>query len=217
MVLQLPVWANTSSTCWNLFVEYQGGHFRCCGRISPWPWSLQCADSLVHRNRLPRVAYADDFKFVSDVALCSQAEIQTEINTVADWSEEYHKPLSLDKCSVMHCGLHQPLHNYVLNSCVMKTADALSDLGVTRTSDGGYSGHCEAIFQKASRVAGAIRHVFRCRRRELMWVAFQHYVLPILMYDSPIWDPTLQRDINLLESVQRRFTKQDYRHKRVTL
>ena len=41
------------------------------------------ADSLVCRIRLPRVAYADDFKFVSDVALCSQAEIQTEINTVA--------------------------------------------------------------------------------------------------------------------------------------
>ena len=45
-------------------------------------------------------------------------------------------------------------------------------------------------------------------RRELMWVAFQHYVLPILMYGSPIWNPTLQRDINLLESVQRCFTKQ---------
>ena len=64
------------------------------------------ADSLVHRIQLPRVAYADDIKFVSDVALCSQAEIQTEINTVADWSEEYHMPLSLDKCSVMRCGLH---------------------------------------------------------------------------------------------------------------
>ena len=33
------------------------------------------ADSLVRRIRLPRAAYADDFKFVSDVALCSQAEI----------------------------------------------------------------------------------------------------------------------------------------------
>ena len=73
------------------------------------------ADSLVRRIRLPCVAYADDFKFVSDVALCSQAEIQTEISMVADWSEEYHMPLSLDKCSVIHCGLHQPLHNYVLN------------------------------------------------------------------------------------------------------
>ena len=102
------------------------------------------ADSLVRRIRLPHAAYADDFKFVSDVALCSQAEIQTEINTVEDWSEEYHMPLSLNKSSVMHSGLHQPLHNYELNSCVMKTVDTLPDLGVTRTSDGGYTGHCEA-------------------------------------------------------------------------
>ena len=68
----------------------------------------------------------------------------------------------------------------------MKTVDTLPDLGVTRTPDGGYSGHCEAVFRKAFRVAGAILHVFRCSRRELMWVAFQHYVLPILMYGSPM-------------------------------
>ena len=66
--------------------------------------TMLVANSLVRRIRLPRVAYADDFKFVSDVALCSQVEIQTEINTVADWSEEYHMSLSLDKCSEMHCG-----------------------------------------------------------------------------------------------------------------
>ena len=166
------------------------------------------ADSLVCRFRLSRVAYADDFKFVSDVALCSQTEILTEINTVADWSVEYHMPLSLDKCSVMHCGIHQPLHNYVLNNCVMKAVGTLPDFGVKCTSDGGYFDYCEIILRKASRVAGAIWHVFRCRRRELMWVAFQHYVLPIVMYGSPIWNPTLQRDINLLESVQRCFTKQ---------
>ena len=86
--------------------------------------------------------------------------------------------------------------------------DTLSDLNVTRTSDGGYSSHCEAVFRKAFRVAGAIRHVFRCRRRELMWITFQHYVLLILMCDSPIWNPTLQSDINLLESLQQRFIKQ---------
>ena len=29
------------------------------------------------------------------------------------------------------------------------------------------------------------------------------------MYGPPIWNPTLQRDINLIESVQRHFTKQN--------
>ena len=106
------------------------------------------ADSLVRRIKLPRVAYADDFKFISDAALCSQAEIQIEINMVTDWSEEYHMPFPLDECSVMHFSLHQPLHNYVLNSCIMKSVDTLPDLGVTRTSDGGYSGHCDAVSER---------------------------------------------------------------------
>ena len=59
-----------------------------------------------------------------------------------------------------------------------------------------------------SRVAGAIRRVFRCRRHELTWIAFRHYVMSIFMYGCPIWNPTLHCDIDLLESVQRRFTKQ---------
>ena len=33
------------------------------------------------------------------------------------------------------------------------------------------------------------------------------YVLPITMYCSPLWNPTLKKDINALEKIQRRFTK----------
>ena len=40
-----------------------------------------------------------------------------------------------------------------------------------------------------------------------MWAAFQAYVLPITMYCSPLWNPTLKKDINALEKIQRRFTK----------
>ena len=37
--------------------------------------------------------------------------------------------------------------------------------------------------------------------------AFNAYVRPILEYASPIWSPHTQKDIDLLENVQRRFTK----------
>ena len=81
------------------------------------------------------------------------------------------------------------------------------DLGILRTSDASYSNHCQAIAAKASRTAGAIRHTFRSRDRNLMWAAFQSYELPITMYCSPLWNPTLKKDINALEKIQRRFTK----------
>ena len=83
----------------------------------------------------------------------------------------------------------------------------MMDLGILRTADASYSKHCQAIAAKASRTAGAIRHAFRSRDRNLMWAAFQSYVLPITMYCSPLWNSTLKKDINALEKIQRRFTK----------
>ena len=40
-----------------------------------------------------------------------------------------------------------------------------------------------------------------------MSVAFKTYILPILEYCSPIWNPHLLQDIDRLENVQRSFTK----------
>ena len=39
------------------------------------------------------------------------------------------------------------------------------------------------------------------------WTAFQYYVLPVLMYCSPAWNPVAIGKINLIEKVQRRYTK----------
>ena len=46
-------------------------------------------------------------------------------------------------------------------------------------------------------------------------LAFKNYVLPILMYASPIWNPSCVRNKTMLEDVQRRFTKRltGYRNK----
>ena len=37
--------------------------------------------------------------------------------------------------------------------------------------------------------------------------AFKVYVCPILEFNSPVWSPSLSKDILLIESVQRKFTK----------
>ena len=76
-----------------------------------------------------------------------------------------------------------------------------------RSSDGDYSGHCAYVVNKASKVSGAIRRVFRFSSQKLLWPAFLTYVLPILTYCSPAWNTNVAGNIKLIESVQRRFTK----------
>ena len=69
-----------------------------------------------------------------------------------------------------------------------------------------YSDQCHSIASKAAKTANAIRRIFRTRVRELLWPAFQYYVLPIINYCPPVWNPILISDITTVECVQRRYT-----------
>ena len=90
---------------------------------------------------------------------------------------------------------------------MLQTFDPVKDLGIIRSASGSYSDHCWAVASKASRIAGAIHHVFLNSSLKLLRPAFQSYVLPILMNGSPVWNPTLVKDTQCIESMQRRFTK----------
>ena len=83
----------------------------------------------------------------------------------------------------------------------------MSDLGVIRSCDGTFTEHCRNAVAKASKISGLIRHVFRSGHRKLLWPAFTHYVLPILSYCSPVWNPRLKSNITAIESVLRKFIK----------
>ena len=73
--------------------------------------------------------------------------MQNEVDTVDNWLTEYKMPLSNEKSLVMHYRSHQPVYEYSLNDCKLKCMDSLLNLGVKRSLDNGYSGHCPASDQ----------------------------------------------------------------------
>ena len=115
--------------------------------------------------------------------------------------------LSVEKCDVLHGGTKQPLLEYVIKDAVLQTFDTVKDIGIIRLASGSYSDHCRAVASKANSIAGAILHIFLNSSPKLLWPAFQSFVLPILMYGSSLWNPTLVKDTQCIERVQRRFTK----------
>ena len=118
-------------------------------------------------------------KFVADVIVHTQHEVQKEVDKIVAWSFEL---LSIEKTILLHAGCHQPLHSYATHGSDIKSIDNFMDLGVQRSSCTGYSGHCEVVACKANRIAGTIRRAFPKKPREIMWPAFQIYVLLVLMY-----------------------------------
>jgi len=70
------------------------------------------------------------------------------------------------------------------------------------------SQHVGKITCKAHQRANLIHRCFVSKQRDLLVKAFiTYYARPILEYNSPLWSPTLKKDIISIESVQRKFTK----------
>ena len=84
---------------------------------------------------------------------------------------------------------------------------ATKDLGVTVDSNMKFSLQISNIARKANTRAKLILKCFHSRDTQTLLRAFTTYVRPTLEYNSPVWSPHFIKDINLLESAQRRFTK----------
>ena len=92
-------------------------------------------DNLLQRLHYRNVAFADDVKFSTDVAVSTKAEVQGDIDEVADWSKKYNIPLSIYKTIVIHGGWKQLNNDYYLDGYHFSSRDSFSDLGMSRSAD----------------------------------------------------------------------------------
>ena len=81
------------------------------------------------------------------------------------------------------------------------------DLGVTIDNKLKFSQHINSITTKAFQTSALIFKCFQSRNRSNLIKAYKTYVRPQLEYCSPIWCPYLQKEIKLIEKVQKKFTK----------
>ena len=66
---------------------------------------------------------------------------------------------------------------------------------------------CSQAVKKANRMLGVIKRNFTDRSKETIMPLYKSVVRPHLEYCVPIWSPHYQKDIELIEGVQRRATK----------
>ena len=162
------------------------------------------ADTLLKQVTIPALAFANDFKFITDIIKYSRGEIQTNEDIVALWSNERFMLLSLDKYGVLHCGNQQAPKVYVIKGKLLISVTSFKNLGIIRSSsDVRYEGQSEAVYSKASLEAEAIRRCFRLKTPELLWPAFECCIIPKLMYEAPACNLILCKDVTLIAKVQK--------------
>lgn len=156
--------------------------------------------------------YADDVKLYSSFTLSALSEdLDTALQRLVGWANTWQLPIACRKC-VMHrlCSrrdAHTSLPDYKLGNQTLVWSDLTRDIGITLDCNLKFDRHIANIVHIASSRAYLILKSFMSRDQHLLVKAFTTYVRPLLEYCSPVWSPHFKKLIQMVENVQRRFTK----------
>ena len=152
--------------------------------------------------------FADDTKIYSGVKEDENSQkLQESLNNLTKWTELWQIKFNSSKCSVMHIGRDNPKRNYHMDDKVLDKTKAEKDLGVYVDNNLTFEEHINSTAKKANRVLGMISHYITHKSPAVMVPLFKSLIRPIMEYGNPIWQPKLRKHIDLLENIQRRFTK----------
>ncbi len=152
--------------------------------------------------------FADDVKlFLEMLRSYNFSSLVNDLYKVVAWADKNQLQLSLTKSNVLHLGRNNPQHPYTIGETVLPAVSEVKDLGVYITPNLKNHLHCHKIFASANQICSLIFKSFENKTQNFLFKLFQVYVRPKLEYASPAWSPWLQCDIDMVEKIQRRFTK----------
>jgi hypothetical protein len=173
---------------------------------------------LVYVNDIPNHVqckvklFADDTKvweWIKSLANC--ARLQSDLDSLAAWSQDWLLRFHVGKCKAMHIGHANPNYVYTMDqegvAVNLATIEKEKDLGVWTSSSLKPSQQCVQAAAKATSVLRSIKHSFNCFNKRSFRTLYKTYVRPHLEYCEQAWSPYYKKDIQHLERVQRRATK----------
>ena len=162
--------------------------------------------------------YADDTKLLSVVNTeADRLRLQADLDSIVNWTRTWLMELNVKKCKVMHINesnlepssyfMDEISINSDTNRLVLETSLSERDLGVQVSANLKYEDQVRIVANKANEMLGILKHTFVSRETQLWKKLYTTYIRPHLEFAIAAWNPHLEKDILLLENVQRRATK----------
>jgi len=154
--------------------------------------------------------FADDAKIFDRVNLRednSGSRLQSDIDSLSNWSKKWQLPFNVTKCKALHIGSCNPCRRYKMNGKQLTHINEEKDLGVIVDSDLKFHKQTAASVKKANRSLGLIKKSFALLNRSTLPPLYTSLVRSHLEYANVIWGPFYKEDAKLVEKVQRRATK----------
>ena len=107
----------------------------------------------------------------------------------------------------MHLGKNNPNYPYTIDGTPLNVTCSEKDLGVYVDPLLNFEEHILKTVKKARQISGLITRTITFKSKDIMVPLYKSLVRPILEYGNAVWSPYFRKHINLIESVQRKFTK----------
>ena len=133
--------------------------------------------------------------------------LQTDLNLTNQFLNSWQLNLNIDKCEIVHIGARNNYHRYVINNSTIAVTDSVRDLGVITSNNLSSHSYCVLIARNASWRIRQLKLAFENPDIKFRTFLYIVYIRPILEYNTQIWSPYTVGDIDLIEGIQRKFTK----------
>ena len=162
-------------------------------------------------NTLLRI-FADDTKSYDKIENDDdQIKLQSSINSLVKWSQDWLLGFNCDKCKCLHLGKNNKKCQYTIQqnnkTCIMSETLCEKDLGVNIDPDLNFEEHIEIQTKKARGLSGMIMRTFVYKTAPILIPIFKSLIRPILEYGNVVWHPYLRKNIDKIEKIQRHYTK----------
>ena len=188
--------------------------------LGPVFFIIYIIDLIVTLKSSKALKFADDTKLISKIIeLACQALLQTDLNSVMEWTLANNMKLNEDKFEVMNFCLNstkllrsmpfsiESLQYVATNGQTIDNTEIVKDLGIYISNDCSWTHHINTTASSARKMASWILGAFRDRSALTMMTLFKSLVRSKLEYCCLVWSPTKITEIQTLENVQREFTR----------
>lgn len=173
--------------------------------LGPLLFNIYSAD-LASPVRTSISSFADDTKLHAN-PITEHDKLQDDLHSIHSWTKDWMIPLNVDKCHVLQIGKNNPYRSYTLDQQFLPRTSSQLDLGVTVTENLKWEAHIGQTVKKANVMIYQIRKAFSALSPEMLRQLYITYVRPIIEYANVVWSPYFMKDIQLLERVQRKFSR----------
>ena len=135
--------------------------------------------------------------------------MQEDLNTLHEWSKRWLLKFHPGKCVNLRITLDKNAGNqtYYLGNTELPTVEEVKDIGILVDSKLQFKNQTSSKVNKANQTWGTIKRTFKNMNADIFRKLFCAHVRSHLEYSIQFWAPHLRKDINQVESVQRRATK----------